>query len=135
MSQVGKMRGQWISLAVLAGLVFAWQIASLLITAESVPGEPMVPGRQVLATTTLLSLSDNWGGGFGVRGIAQGGSRTYAGAVLAILSNSWDTSLRLYSGLLLGALVGVALAWRCRGRPGRAGWWRYQARSCGPFRC
>jgi sulfonate transport system permease protein len=94
-------------LGVLVALAVAWQIASMLITAESVPGEPMVPGWQVLATSTLLSLSDNWGGGFGVLGIAQGGHRTYAGAVLAILSNSWDTSLRLYAGLLLGAVVGT----------------------------
>jgi sulfonate transport system permease protein len=75
----------------------------------------MVPGWQVLATTTLLSLTDTWGGGFGVAGIAQGGSRTYARAALAILSNSWDTSLRLYSGVALGALVGVcaglAVSW------------------------
>lgn len=106
---------RWTSLVVLLALAVAWQIASMVITAESVPGEPMVPGWQVLATSTLLSLSDNWQGGLGVRGIAQGGSRSYAGALLAIVSNSWDTSLRLYSGLLLGALLGVlaglAVSW------------------------
>ncbi|MBV8718564.1 MAG: ABC transporter permease subunit [Chloroflexi bacterium] len=102
-----RSTARWTSLGVLLGLAVAWQIASMLITAESVPGEPMVPGWQVLATSTLLSLSDNWLGGLGVRGIAEGGARSYAGALLAILSNSWDTSLRLYSGLLLGACVGV----------------------------
>jgi len=104
---VRRSTARWTSLGVLLGLAVAWQIASMLITAESVPGEPMVPGWQVLATSTLLSLSDNWLGGLGVRGIAEGGARSYAGALLAILSNSWDTSLRLYSGLLLGACVGV----------------------------
>ena len=106
---------RWTSLVVLLALAVVWQIASMVITAESVPGEPMVPGWQVLATSTLLSLSDNWQGGLGVRGIAEGGTRSYAGAVLAIVSNSWDTSLRLYSGLLLGAclgvLAGLAVSW------------------------
>ncbi len=91
------------SFCVLIGLALAWQLASLVIRAESVPGEPMVPGWQFLATQTFLNLSDYWTGGFGVAGIAQGGTRTYAGAVLAIASNSVDTSLRLFSGLLLGA--------------------------------
>jgi sulfonate transport system permease protein len=103
------------SVAVLFGLAIAWQIASLLVRAESVPGEPMVPGWQVLFTQTFLTLSDYWLGGFGVAGIAQGGARTYAGAVLAVLSNSWDTSLRLLAGLLLGAVVGtlagLAVSW------------------------
>jgi len=64
------------SVAVLFGLAIAWQIASLLVRAESVPGEPMVPGWQVLFTQTFLTLSDYWLGGFGVAGIAQGGART-----------------------------------------------------------
>ena len=32
------------SFCVLIGLALAWQLASLVIRAESVPGEPMVPG-------------------------------------------------------------------------------------------
>jgi sulfonate transport system permease protein len=96
------------SFGVLIGLAVAWQVASLVIRAESVPGEPMVPGWQFLATTTLVSLSDYWHGGFGVAGIAQGGNRTYSGALLAIVSNSVDTSLRLFVGLLVGASVGFA---------------------------
>src|SRR5207237_397993 len=103
------------SFIVLFGLAAAWQLASLVIRAESVPGEPMVPGWQFLATQTLLNLSDYWTGGFGVAGIAQGGSRTYAGALLAIGSNSVDTSLRLFVGLVLGAgvgfLAGLAVSW------------------------
>jgi len=94
--------------AVFLGLAALWQVASIAIPWESVPGEPMFPGWQVLFTQTLMSLSDYWQGGLGVTGIAQGGSRTYAGALLAILSSSWDTSLRLYSGLVLGALVGTS---------------------------
>src|SRR5207247_827069 len=75
----------------------------------------MFPGWQVLFTQTLLTLSDYWQGGLGVTGTAQGGARTYAGALLAILSNSWDTSLRLYTGLIVGVLAGtvagLAVSW------------------------
>jgi sulfonate transport system permease protein len=68
----------------------------------------MVAGWQILATRTFLSLSDYWSGGLGISGIAEGGSRTYAGAALAVLSNSVVTSERLYTGLALGAVIGTA---------------------------
>ncbi len=101
--------------AVIAGLAGLWQLASILIPYESAPGEPMVPGWQIVLTQTFLALSDYWAGGFGVAAVAQGGARTYAGAALAVLSNSWDTSLRLFAGLILGAAVGLmcglAVSW------------------------
>jgi sulfonate transport system permease protein len=104
-----------ISLGVILGLAGLWQLASILIPYESVPGEPMVPGWQVVLTRTFVSLADYWPGGLGIEAVAQGGERTYAGAALAILSHSWDTSLRLYAGLILGVLVGsmtgLALSW------------------------
>jgi sulfonate transport system permease protein len=107
--------GRLTSLAVVVGLAALWQLASILIPWESVPGEPMVPGWQVVLTRTFVSLADYWQGGLGVEAVAQGGQRTYAGAALAILSHSWDTSLRLYTGLILGALVGsiagLAVSW------------------------
>jgi sulfonate transport system permease protein len=103
------------SLAVLVGLAVLWEVASLLVRAESVPGVPMVAGWEKLATQTLVSLADYWAGGLGVTAVAQGGARTYAGAVLAIISNSWDTTQRLFAGLLLGILVGflagLAVSW------------------------
>jgi sulfonate transport system permease protein len=96
-------------------LVILWQVLSLLDRAESVPGEPMVPGWQILATKTFVSLADYWQGGLGVSGVAQGGQRTYASAALAILSNSIDTGERLFAGLALGALIGftagLAVSW------------------------
>jgi sulfonate transport system permease protein len=104
-----------ISLGVVLGLMALWQLASILIPYESVPGEPMVPGWQIVFTRTILSLADYWQGGLGVKAVAEGGERSYAAAVLAILSNSWDTSLRLYTGLLLGAVAGsiggLAVSW------------------------
>jgi sulfonate transport system permease protein len=103
------------SFGVLLALAALWQLASILMPYESVPGEPMIPGWQVLVTRTFLSLADYWQGGLGIPSVAQGGARTYAGAALAILSNSWDTSLRLYTGLGLGVavglLVGLAVSW------------------------
>jgi len=103
------------SFGVLLALAALWQLASILMPYESVPGEPMIPGWQVLVTRTFLSLADYWQGGLGIPSVAQGGARTYAGAALAILSNSWDTSVRLYTGLGLGVavglLVGLAVSW------------------------
>ena len=85
------------SFGVLVVLAALWQLGSILMPYESVPGEPMIPGWQILVTRTFLSLADYWQGGLGVPSVAQGGPRTYAGAALAVLSNSWDTSLRLAS--------------------------------------
>lgn len=103
------------SLGVLLCLAALWQLLSLLYRAESQPGEPMVPGWQVLATRTFLSMADYWQGGLGIPAVAEGGARTYAGSLFAIVSNSWDTSLRLYAGLILGALAGtgagLAVSW------------------------
>jgi sulfonate transport system permease protein len=69
----------------------------------------MVPGWQVLFTHTFLSLSDYWAGGLGVPSVAEGAPHSYLAALLAILSNSWDTVVRLYTGLLIGGLVGTLL--------------------------
>jgi sulfonate transport system permease protein len=103
------------SIGVLLGLMLLWQLASILIPYESVPGEPMVPGWQIVFTRTLVSLADYWAGGFGIKAVAEGGERTYTAALLAVLSHSWDTSLRLYTGLALGAtagsLAGLAVSW------------------------
>jgi sulfonate transport system permease protein len=102
-------------LGVLLALAVIWQALSMLITWESVPGEPMMPGWQVLATDTLPELSDYWEGGLGVAAVSEGGSRSYAAGILAVISNSIDTSLRLYAGLVLGALAGIgsglAVSW------------------------
>ena len=96
--------------AVIVAMAALWQLASILMPYESAPGEPMVPGWQIVLTHTFVALADYWPGGFGVASVAQGGPRTYAGAALAILSNSWDTSLRLFAGLTLGALGGLICA-------------------------
>jgi sulfonate transport system permease protein len=105
----GLVRRHGISILVLLGMAGGWQILSMVYTVEAVPGEPMVPGWQVLFTHTFLSLSDYWAGGLGVPSVAEGAPHSYLAALLAILSNSWDTVVRLYTGLLIGGLVGTLL--------------------------
>jgi sulfonate transport system permease protein len=100
---------RWVSILVLLGMAGAWQLLSVVYRAEAVPGEPMIPGWQTLATKTFRSLADYWQGGFGVAGVAGGGEPSYAAALLAVLSNSLDTMVRLYVGLIVGAIAGTAL--------------------------
>lgn len=102
-------RRHGVSIMVLGVMAAIWQILSLLYTAEAVPGEPMIPGWQVVFTRTLISLSDYWQGGFGVPSVAEGAPPSYTAALLAIVSNSLDTMVRLYLGLLIGGLVGTFL--------------------------
>ena len=106
---LGMLRRHGVSLGVMIGLAVAWQILSILYQAEALPGEPMVPGWQIVFTRTLVSLSDYWRGGLGVQAVADGGAPTVLGGVLAIVDNSLDTIVRLYSGLAVGAVVGGAL--------------------------
>jgi sulfonate transport system permease protein len=109
------LRSRAVSISVLATMAAIWQILSLVYTAEAVPGEPMIPGWQVIFTRTLISLSDYWQGGLGVPSVAEGAPPSYPAALLAILSNSLDTMTRLYIGLLIGGLagtfLGLAVSW------------------------
>ncbi len=110
MRRLGELfRRHGISILVLLAMAGVWQILSMIYTVEAVPGEPMVPGWQVLFTRTFLSLSDYWAGGLGVPSVANGAPPSYLAALLAILSNSWDTIVRLYVGLLIGGIVGTLL--------------------------
>src|SRR5439155_9952897 len=106
---------RWVGVLVLLALGRIWELVSALYTGAAAPGEPMVPGWQVVFTRTLRSLSDYWGGGFGVKAVSEGGARTYQGALLAIASNSIDTIERLFAGLALGGaagtLLGLAVSW------------------------
>lgn len=98
-----------VSISVLLAMAGIWQILSMVFTAEAVPGEPMVPGWQIVFSRTLLSLADYWQGGLGVPSVAEGAPRSFPAAFLSIVSHSLDTIVRLYSGLLVGAVVGTTL--------------------------
>lgn len=103
------LRRHRVSLLVLLAMAAIWQILSIIFTAEAVPGEPMVPGWQIVFSRTLLSLADYWQGGLGVASVAAGAERSYPAALLSIVSHSLDTMVRLYTGLLVGGIVGTAL--------------------------
>ena len=103
------IRRHGVSILVVIAMAAIWQLLSMAYTAEAVPGEPMIPGWQVVFTRTLISLADYWQGGLGVGAVAEGASPTYLAALLAILANSFDTIVRLYVGLLFGSIVGTLL--------------------------
>jgi sulfonate transport system permease protein len=103
------LRRHGVSILVLLVMAGIWQILSMVFTAEAVPGEPMVPGWQVVVTRTFLSLADYWEGGLGVPSVSEGAPPSYLAALLAILSHSLDTMVRLYTGLLVGGVIGTAL--------------------------
>lgn len=99
----------WLSILILLCLAGIWQVLSIAFPVESLPGQPMIPGWQVLATKTYVSLSDYWEGGFGVPSVADGAPASYLAATLAIASHSWDTLVRLVTGWFLGVGVGTVL--------------------------
>ena len=103
------IRRHGVSILVLIAMAAIWQLLSMVYTAEAVPGEPMIPGWQVVFTRTLISLADYWQGGLGVGAVAEGAPPTYLAALLAIVTNSFDTIVRLYVGLLFGSVVGTLL--------------------------
>jgi sulfonate transport system permease protein len=112
---VRTLRRHGVSLTVLLGMAVAWQVLSMIYRAEALPGEPMVPGWQIVFTRTLVSLSDYWRGGLGVKAVANGAQPSAIGGVLSILDASLDTLVRLYTGLAVGALFGglcgLAVSW------------------------
>ena len=112
---IQTLRRHGVSLAVLLGMALAWQALSMIYRAEALPGEPMVPGWQIVFTRTLVSLSDYWRGGLGVKAVADGAKPSAIGGVLSILDASLDTIVRLYTGLAIGALFGglcgLAVSW------------------------
>jgi len=103
------IRRHSVSILVLIAMAAIWQLLSMAYTAEAVPGEPMIPGWQVVFGRTLISLADYWQGGLGVGAVAEGAPPTYLAALLAIVTNSFDTIVRLYVGLLFGSVVGTFL--------------------------
>lgn len=104
-----------IAALVFVALVLFWQLLSRIYTAEILPGVPMVPGWEVLFTRTFLSMADYWSGAFGVASTIDGAARSYPAAMLSVLSHSADTLVRLYVGLIVGALggtfLGLAISW------------------------
>jgi sulfonate transport system permease protein len=98
-----------ISVLVFLGIAAIWQVLSIAYPVEAAPGEPMIPGWQVLFTRTFLSMADYWQGGLGVPSVAEGAERSYLAALLSLVAHSFDTLVRLICGLVGGWVVGLAL--------------------------
>jgi len=113
-------RDRLIGLGVLALLVLGWQLLSVAFPQEIVPGVPMVPGWEKVFTTTFVSISRYWPGGWGFGSVATGEQPGYFYALLAIIYHSSFTFLRLLVGLLIGSALGISLglavSWSAWGR-------------------
>ncbi|HEY8548154.1 MAG TPA: ABC transporter permease subunit [Acidimicrobiales bacterium] len=101
-------RHRLVSLALLALMLVAWQVAHELAGTNQ-RGDPMVPGL-VDVLDAFKGLSREWQGGWGVERTDLGGEETWAGGLLAFAYNAGATGLRLAAGYLLGAGVGLGLA-------------------------
>lgn len=96
------------TLVVVLAFAGVWQLVSI-VSGKDATGVPLIPGWDYLYTHSLLRMADYWKGGFGVPVPSTGGKETYAGALLALASNSIDTWVRLLAGLIVGAIIGVGL--------------------------
>ena len=123
------------SIGVLVALAALWQLASILIPYESVPGEPMVPGWQIVVTRTFLESRRLLAGRVGRPGgrarrranLRRGGARHPEQ-----LLGHQPASVRR-PGARRGGRLDLR-GWRSHGRNGRGGSWRCRGRSCAPFR-
>lgn len=120
MVALSPARRRVIGLLVLLSLAAIWQLLSMIYRADAQPGEPMIAGWQIVFTKTLLSLSDYWQGGFGIRSVADGARRSYAAGSLTLAVNGAITLLRVLAGLavgcLIGGMAGLAVSWSRWGR-------------------
>jgi sulfonate transport system permease protein len=102
-------RDRWISIGAIVGAFALWQLASLIFGRTSVTHEHKIP-NVVDIWNSFDNLAFYWKGGLGVKATNVGGHVTFAGAVLALVSNSLATFARLAVGLLLGILMAGLLA-------------------------
>jgi sulfonate transport system permease protein len=102
-------RDRWISVGAILGAFVLWQLASLIVGRTSVTHEHKIP-NVVDIWNSFDNLAFYWKGGLGVKATDVGGHVTFAGAVLALVSNSLATFARLAVGLLLGVLMAGLLA-------------------------
>lgn len=113
-------RDRIVAVGVLLALIIGWQALSIAFPQQIVAGVPMVPGWQVVFTTTFLSLSLYWPGGWGFGSVAAGDAQSYLYALLAIVYHSAFTFARLLAGLALGGIIGsvlgLAVSWSSWGR-------------------
>jgi sulfonate transport system permease protein len=98
-----------ISAAVCVAMIVGWQLLSVIVPGTSADGGSVVPGWQDIFGRAFKGLADYWPGGLGIEATADGGSRNYGAAILALGYHSLKTLERLVLGLGLGAAAGMAL--------------------------
>lgn len=92
----------------LLAFLLLWQAASVL-AGRGAAGVHSVPSLLDIAGATKL-LGNYWPGGFGLERTSAGEELTWEAAILAFFYNSGLTILRAEVGLLLGVVLGIALA-------------------------
>jgi sulfonate transport system permease protein len=98
----------WVVALAVVGLVVLWHVVSLL-AGENKSGDSLVPTIVDIADA-VPRFADYWKGGLGVEATKVGGAVTWQGVLLGLGYNVGITGLRLAAGLVLGILVGLALA-------------------------
>jgi hypothetical protein len=89
------IRRHGVSILVLIAMAAIWQLLSMTFTAEAVPGEPMIPGWQVVFTRTLISLADYWQGGLGAEAVGElHDGQSVASSVIASTNGGAYSTLR-----------------------------------------
>jgi sulfonate transport system permease protein len=84
-----------------------WELAAVLVAQSFTRPDQVLPPLEHVVRD-FRGIADYWRGGLGVESVQDGGERTYAGAVLAILSGAWTTSLRVLAGYAIATIAGVA---------------------------
>jgi sulfonate transport system permease protein len=104
-----RRRRRLLAIGSMAGLIVIWHTVSLLAGRSPLTNQRLVPTAVDLARS-FDDLATYWPGGLGIDATTSSGKDAFGIGVLALLYNSLATALRLTVGLLLGALVAVALA-------------------------
>lgn len=106
--KVRKLTPGRIRALVALALMGAWElIAHVFVTGIASTGQPIFPSIEYLVGRGFLELSNFWTGGLGAPSPSAGGSQTYWGAALAVLSGSVSSLELVFGGVLIGLVLGV----------------------------
>lgn len=96
-----------INIAAIVIMVIGWQLLALAFSGRDAGYEdtPLIPGWGTILSRSLPAM-ENYREG--AAGLAQG-EGSYSGAVRVLLGHAADTALRLFTGLAIGAVLGVGL--------------------------
>lgn len=98
----------WINIAAVVVMVLAWQGLALLFANQDVGAlrTPLIPGWDMIFRESLPAMENYRAGSRGL-GLDEG---SVMGGIAVLADHAVDTCLRLFTGLALGALLGVGIA-------------------------